>query len=50
MREASSMLIRSHGSLQSCQAVQVVSVVGSELLEVMQQLRGGLLGEDHSWV
>ena len=30
--------------------MQVARVVAAELLEAMEQLRGGLLGEDHSWV
>ena len=30
--------------------MQVTKVVASELLERLEQLQGGLLGEDHSWV
>ena len=30
--------------------VQVTRVVTAELLELMEQLRGGLLGKDHTWV
>lgn len=31
-------------------SMQVTEVVGHELLGLMQNLRGGLLGEGHSWV
>ena len=37
-------------SQQRHSGLQVTEVVGHELLDLMQQSQGGLLGQQHSWV
>ena len=39
-----------HHSSACSLGLQVTEVVGHELLDLMQQSQGGLLGQQHSWV